>query len=140
MSESGGRVLAIDPGEVRVGLSISDSLRMTAQGLETFVRGRGSFLDHLETLIHDYAVDCIVLGYPLHMDGSAGESALKSESLRDLLVERFRLPVHLWDERLSSVEARKAFPPGSRKDWDQIAAALILQGYLDSIAGGSDEY
>jgi putative Holliday junction resolvase len=74
------------------------------------------------------------------MDGSAGESALKSESLRDLLVERFRLPVHLWDERLSSVEARKAFPPGSRKDWDQIAAALILQGYLDSIAGGSDEY
>ncbi len=128
---SRGRVLAIDPGEVRVGLALSDPEGITAQGLETFVRGRGGLLDHLGALIEEAGVTLILLGYPLNMDGSVGDRAESSERFRDILVDRFDLPVILRDERLSTVEARKAFPPGSKKDWDAVAAVLMLQAYLD---------
>ncbi len=128
---SRGRVLAIDPGEVRVGLALSDPEGITAQGLDTFVRGRGGLLDHLGGIIEEAGVTLILLGYPLNMDGSAGPRAESSERFRDILAQRFDLPVILRDERLSTVEARKAFPPGSRKDWDAIAAVLLLQAYLD---------
>ncbi|MBC8367177.1 Holliday junction resolvase RuvX [bacterium] len=126
-----GRVLAIDPGEVRVGMALADPEGITAQGLETFVRGQGSLLDFIEDLIREKGVSLILLGYPLHMDGSVGDRALDSERFRDILSERFGLPVILRDERLTTVEARKAFPPGSKKDWDCIAATLMLQTYLD---------
>jgi len=126
-----GRVLAIDPGEVRVGLALSDPEGLTAQGLDTFVRGRGGLLDHLGEIIRAAGVSLILLGYPLNMDGSVGESAARSERFRDLLADRFGLPVLLRDERLTTVEAHRAFPPGSRKDWDRISAVLLLQAYLD---------
>ncbi len=126
-----GRVLAIDPGEVRVGLALADPEGITAQGLETFVRGQGSLLDFLEDLIREKGITLILLGYPLHMDGSVGDRAAASERFRDILSERFNLPVILRDERLTTVEARKAFPLGSKKDWDCIAATLMLQTYLD---------
>jgi putative holliday junction resolvase len=126
-----GRVLAIDPGEVRVGMALGDPEGITAQGIETFVRGQGSLLDFLDNLIREKGVSLILLGYPLHMDGSVGDRAADSERFRDILSERFKLPVILRDERLTTVEARKAFPPGSKKDWDCIAATLMLQTYLD---------
>ena len=128
-----GRVLAIDPGEVRVGLALSDPEGITAQGLETFVRGRGSLLDHLEGIIRDAGVSLILLGYPLNMDGSVGERAAQSERFREILLRRFGIPVLLRDERLSTVEARRAFPPGARKDWDRISAVLLLQAFLDQM-------
>ncbi len=126
-----GRVLAIDPGEVRVGMALADPEGITAQGLDTFVRGQGSLLDYLEDLIREKGVTLILLGYPLHMDGTVGDRAADSERFRHILEERFKLPVILRDERLTTVEARKAFPPGSKKDWDCIAATLMLQTYLD---------
>ena len=129
------RVLGIDPGRARVGLALSDPLQITAQGLDTYTRGRGSFLDHLAALIAEHGVERIVLGLPRNMDGSEGEAARESRRLAETLRERFGLPVELWDERLSSVAARRAFPPGSRKDWDRIAAVFILQSYLDSQRG-----
>ncbi len=129
------RILGIDPGSARVGLAVSDPLGVTAQGLETYRRGRGSFLEHLAGLVEAYEVGRIVVGYPLHMNGSEGESALAARRLSERLRERFGLPVLLWDERLTTAAARKAFPPGSRKDWDRISAVLILQSYLDSQAG-----
>ena len=127
-----GRVLAIDPGSKRVGLALSDGLGLIAQGLETYIRGRGSFLEHIEKLITAHGVIRIVVGYPLNMDGSEGDSALAARKLAGTLEERFGLPVSLWDERLTSKEAHKAFPPGSKKDWDLIAAMFILQAWLDS--------
>jgi putative Holliday junction resolvase len=128
-----GRVLGIDPGSSRVGLALSDSLGISAQGLETYRRGRGSFMEHLAGIIEGEGVHRIVLGLPLNMDGSEGDAARASRQLAAKLRERFGLPVVLWDERLSSVAARRAFPPGSRKDWDRIAAVFILQSYLDSL-------
>lgn len=127
-----GRVLAIDPGSTRVGLALSDGLGLIAQGLETYVRGRGSFLEHIAGLITTHGIVRIVVGYPLNMDGSEGDSALSARKLAGTLKERFGLPVSLWDERLTSQEAHKAFPPGSKKDWDLIAAMFILQAWLDS--------
>ena len=132
----GGRVLALDPGRVNVGLALSDAEGITAQGLETFVRGRGSLFDHLQSIIDEKGVGTLLVGYPLNMDGSAGESARAAEALAAKLAERFGLPVHLRDERLSSVGARRAFPPGAKKDWDRIAAIFILQSYLDQLRGG----
>lgn len=134
--EERGRVLGIDPGEVRVGLALSDVLGLTAQGLDSYVRGRGSFFDHLAALLQEHAVTRIVVGLPRNMDGSEGESARKARALAGKLAGRFRLPVSLWDERLTSAAARRAFPPGSKKDWDRLAAVFILQSWLD--AGGED--
>ena len=127
-----GRTLAIDPGRARVGLAMSDPLGVTAQGLATYERGRGSFLDHLAGLIAAHSITRIVVGYPLNMDGSEGEAALSARRLSETLRVRFGLSVQLWDERLSSVAAHKAFPPGKRRDWDAVAAVLILQSYLDA--------
>ena len=132
-SPGGGRVLAIDPGRARVGLAVSDPEGIIAQGLDSFTRGRGSLFDHLQALIDERGVTCILVGYPLNMDGTVGESAREAERFRDSLARRFGLTVLLRDERLSSVGARKAFPPGSRKDWDRVAAIFILQSYLDQI-------
>jgi putative Holliday junction resolvase len=88
-------------------------------------------MDHLAEIIDGESVSSILLGYPLNMDGSVGDRALESERFREVLMQRFGLPVILRDERLSTVGARKAFPPGAKKDWDCIAAVLILQAYLD---------
>ncbi len=126
------RILGIDPGKVRVGLALSDSLGITAQGIDTYIRGRGDLLSHLETIIAENGVERIVLGLPLNMDGSDGEAALSARQFAERLNRRFDLPVTLWDERLSSAGAHAAFPPGSKKDWDRIAAMFILQSYLDA--------
>ncbi len=134
-----GRVLAIDPGQSRVGLAVSDPLGITAQGLDTFRRGGGNFFEHVAVLIDDLAVERIVVGLPRNMDGSEGASADSARRLAGRLGGRFRLPVELWDERLTSEAARKAFPPGSRKDWDRLAAVFILQSWLDARAGANED-
>ena len=133
-----GRILAIDPGTRRVGLALSDGLGLTAQGLETFARGRGSLLDHLAAILAEQGVTAFVVGLPRNMDGSEGDAAGAARRLARRLQERFGLPVALWDERLTSRAARRAYPPGSRKDWDQVAAVLILQSYLASLEPGGD--
>lgn len=134
-----GRVLAIDPGQSRVGLAVSDPLGLTAQGLDTFERGGGNFFEHVASLIDELAVERIVVGLPRNMDGSEGPSAEAARKLAGRLGGRFRLPVELWDERLTTEAARKAFPPGSRKDWDRLAAVFILQSWLDARAGADPE-
>jgi putative holliday junction resolvase len=127
-----GRILGIDPGRSRMGLAISDPLGLIAQGLDSYLRGQGSVFDHLAALIEQYGVVHIVVGYPLNMDGSEGDSARAASQFCHKLQERFGLEVTLQDERLTTVEARRAFPPGSKKDWDRIAAMFILQTWLDT--------
>jgi putative Holliday junction resolvase len=137
-----GRVLAIDPGERRVGLAVSDPLGITAQGLPTFDQRSGALVEHVEKLMREYDVARIVIGNPLSLSGRESEGTARAKALAGELRTRLSLPVELWDERLSSTEANRVLA-GSRAGKgaaDRVAAVLILQGWLDAHAGaGSSE-
>lgn len=133
-----GRVLALDYGERRVGLALSDPAGLIAQGLETIhTAGTGETLASIVDIVEEQQVREIILGLPVHMDGTAGEMAGKVELLADRLRKRLSCGVRTWDERLTSVSARKAMHEMGRAtrenkdDLDRIAATLLLQNYLD---------
>jgi len=132
-----GRVLAIDPGERRMGLAVSDPLRVTAQGLPTFDLRGGSFDDHISKLALEYEVTCIVVGNPLSLSGRESEGSARARELAERLRRLLDIPVELWDERLSSAEAHRtlAGARAPRGAVDRVAAMLILQGYLDAHSG-----
>ncbi len=138
-----GRVLAIDPGERRVGLAVSDPLGITAQGLATFDRRSGDLLAHIELIARDYEVTRLVVGNPMSLSGRESEGSALARALAAELGKRLSLPVELWDERLSSAEAHRVLAgSGSRAGKgavDRIAAVLILQGYLDAHARRRDD-
>ncbi|QNM06952.1 Holliday junction resolvase RuvX [Qiania dongpingensis] len=137
------RIMGLDFGSKTVGVAVSDSLGITAQGVEIVRRpDEGKLrrtLARLEELIAEYQVEKIVVGYPKHMNGDVGDRAEKSEAFAEKLRTRTGLPVELWDERLTTVAADRVMMEAGirrehRKDYvDKIAAALILQGYLDSL-------
>ena len=132
------RIMAIDFGSRRIGLAVTDELGMTAQGLPTLHRSnkRNDF-DHLRRTIKQYAVGEIVMGLPLSMSGNSGIQSDKVEAFAKELRRRFKLPVHLFDERLTSVEANRLLSQtemsGRRRTEvvDQLAAVLILQAFMD---------
>jgi len=138
MSGERRRVLAVDPGERRVGLAVSDPLGITAQGLATFDRSRGNIVEHVRGLLREYDVECIVVGRPLSLSGVETESTRRAAALAREL-SALNVAVVLWDERLSSVEAQRilAGARAGKEAVDRIAAVLILQGYLDSRANSS---
>jgi putative Holliday junction resolvase len=123
-----------------MGLAISDELGITAQGLDTFDTRRGDFLDHLSALIAKHGVGRVVVGYPVSMSGRPNETSTKARALAVEIGTRFGVEVVLWDERLSSAEARRtlagsgAARKAGKKAVDRIAAVLILQSFMD--AGG----
>ena len=131
------RILGLDFGSKTVGVAMSDPLGITAQGVETITRREENklrrTLARIEELSREYEVETIILGYPINMDGSAGERARKTEEFRDMLVRRTGLPVILWDERLTTIEANdilieSGVPREDRKSViDKIAAVLILR-------------
>jgi len=136
----GGRILAIDPGKRRVGLAVSDELGITAQGLDTFDRKSGDLFEHLSRLVAGYDVFEIVVGHPVSMSGRPSASSLDAEALAEKIRLRIGVPVQLWDERLTTEEARRVLR-GARADKgvvDRTAAVFILQGYLDWLRRGSD--
>ena len=136
------RIMGLDYGSKTVGVAVSDPLLLTAQGVEIIRRDKENHmrrtLARIEELIQEYEVGRIVLGYPLNMDDSEGVRAVKSKELAETLERRTGLDVVLWDERLTTVEAHdimnEAGLKASEHDRyvDQIAAALILQDYLDN--------
>ena len=136
------RILGLDYGSKTVGVAVCDPLGMTAQGVETITRREENklrrTLARIEALIGEYEIESIVLGYPKNMDDSIGERAKKTEEFRDMLVRRCGLPVVLWDERLTTMEANEILiesgvPREDRKKViDKVAAVLILQSYLNS--------
>ena len=137
-SSSPGRILALDVGARRIGLAVSDPLGITAQGLETLHRAnKRSDLAHLQSLIGQYQVAEIVVGYPLKMSGAAGAQAEKVSAFAEELRRRFGLPVHLWDERLSSAQANRILRQSEisirrrGQAVDRLAAVLILQNFLE---------
>lgn len=138
------RIMGLDYGSKTVGVAISDSLGFTAQGIEIVRRKSENklrqTLARLEQLIEEYGVEKIVLGFPKNMDNSVGERGMKSLEFKEMLEQRTKLPVIMWDERLTTVEADRTMIEGQirREDRklyvDKLAAIFILQGYLDFLS------
>jgi putative holliday junction resolvase len=133
------RLLGIDYGLERVGFALSDPLGITAQPFETLARtGDKQVCRRVAELVEAYEVGEVVVGLPLDMSGAHGEAAEQVRRFVDRLRNYVRVPVTLWDERLSSTAAERALTEQNvrgkrrRELVDQIAAALILQGVLDS--------
>jgi len=133
------RILGLDVGSKRIGLALSDPLGITAQGLETLHR-QNKRLDFakLEQVIREHQVAEIVIGLPLRMVGGEGIQAEKMQAFAEETRRRFRLPVHLWDERLTSAQANRLLRETDMsikrrgEVVDQMAAVLILQSWMDA--------
>lgn len=133
-----GRVLGLDVGSRRIGIAVSDPLGITAQGLKTLQRrNKRHDLAALERVIREYQVREIVVGLPLRMSGEEGIQSGKMQDFAEGLRNRFRLPVHMWDERLTSAEANRLLRETDlsiekrAKAVDRMAAVLILQGWME---------
>lgn len=137
------RILGLDYGSKTVGVAVSDELLITAQGVEIIRRkSPGKLrqtLARIEELVGTYGAKRIVLGYPKNMNNTEGERCEQTKEFQEMLERRTGLPVILWDERLTTVAAHDSMiEMGIRREnrgeyVDEIAAMLILQGYLDSL-------
>lgn len=134
------RILAIDPGQKRMGLAVSDPFGHFAIGLNTLANHAGKdLLPELQAICAEYHIQRIVVGLPLHMNGTEGESARQARQLAQTLEDGLKLPVELMDERLTSKLAeqllrehgRQGARPRKQGLVDQAAAMRILQDYLD---------
>ena len=138
------RVMGLDFGSKTVGVSVSDPLGVTAQGVEIIRRTSENklrqTLARIEALAREYEVETFVLGFPKNMNNTEGERCEKTKEFAQMLERRTGLSVVLWDERLTTVAAdRHMMESGIRREnrkqyVDEIAAVFILQGYLDSLA------
>jgi putative Holliday junction resolvase len=143
------RIIGLDYGSKTVGVAISDPLGLTAQGIETITRKQENKLrqthSRIETLIREYDVEKIVLGYPKNMNDTEGERVQKTLAFKEALERRTGLEVVLWDERLSTAASERILIEGNvrrenRKSYiDKMAAVFILQGYLDYLAFNRNE-
>jgi putative holliday junction resolvase len=132
------RVLGLDVGARRIGLAVTDPLGITAQGLETLERkNKKQDFAYLNRVLREYDVKEIVVGLPLRMSGEEGTQAGKIRIFAEELGKKFGLPVHLWDERLTSAEANRFLRDSElsiekrAKAVDRMAAVLILQGWME---------
>ena len=139
-----GRVLGLDLGEHRVGVALSDPLGITAQGRETMPRlGRRKDLEAIAALARAEGARRIVIGLPLRLDGTMGPAAEEARRFAADLESLIDIPVELWDERLTTVEAERAMTAAGvrrrkrRGQVDRLAAVLILQSWLDAHAAGT---
>ncbi len=132
------RILAVDWGRATLGLAVSDALGVTAQGLASLPRvNEAKDVEALGAYIRSLGVGAIVVGLPKNMDGSLGPSAEAARTFAQVLRDRLDIPVHLWDERLTTLAAERALlSAGMRRRArravvDQVAATMILQDFLD---------
>jgi len=140
-----GRLLGVDWGERRIGLALSDETRTLAQPLTTLTRRTGKRFPMREflTLLEQHAVTGVVVGLPLDQDGSEAEAATAARALAGDIARRSGQPVELWDERLTTARALGAVRAmggstrGRKDDVDALAAAVLLQHYLDAKRGSS---
>ena len=134
------RIMAIDYGDARTGVAVSD-ITGTLAGDAWVIKGRRAEIvaDAIADAARDRGVERIVLGYPLNMDGTAGPRAEKSLELCDMLAERTGLDIVMWDERRTTVAAHNILSENGRRrkkrkeSVDAVAATLILEGYLNSL-------
>lgn len=138
------RIMGLDYGSKTMGVAISDPLGFTAQPIEIIRRKEENklrqTLARIEVLVKEYQVETIVLGFPKNMNNTVGDRAVKSLELKEMLERRTGLPVVMWDERLTTVEANRTMiesrirRENRGKYVDALAAVFILQGYLDSLS------
>ncbi|HVO62338.1 MAG TPA: Holliday junction resolvase RuvX [Terriglobales bacterium] len=133
------RILGLDVGSKTIGMAVSDPLGITAQGLPTLRRKNKRLdLEALGEVVRNYDVRAIVVGYPLRMSGAEGTQSEKMAHFADDLRKHFALPVHLWDERLTSAQANRVLRESEMsikrrgEVVDQLAAVLILQSWMES--------
>ena len=138
--------MGLDVGTKRIGVALSDELGMTAQGLTVVHRkNTRADLSELATLAKTHEVTQVVLGLPLNMDGSEGPGAASARAFGEMVAKTLGVPVELWDERLSTVAAERVLleadlSRAKRKQViDQVAAAYILQGWLDARSARNPE-
>jgi len=134
-----GRVLALDLGKRRIGLAISDELGITAQGLNTLERrNKRVDLAELGSLIRKHGVTQLLMGNPLHMSGTEGRQSVWVQEFATALEKHTGVPVRLWDERLTTVEASRVLRASGisiekrAAAVDRLSAVILLQSYLDS--------
>ena len=131
------RIMAVDYGDARTGVAISDALGMLA-GFTTVIHSRKSevVLDELAKLVAEHGVEELVVGFPRNMDGTEGPRADLYRDFAARLEEKAGMKVNLWDERRTTIEAHQILHTGGKKmkdhkkNVDAVAAALILEGYL----------
>jgi len=140
------RIGGLDVGDRRIGVAISDEMGWTAQGLEVITRRElAADLAALARCFADYQPSRIVVGFPKNMNGTVGPQAEKALAFARQVEETLRVPVVMWDERLSTVGAERVLLEADlsrakrRRVIDKVAAVFILQGYLDSLAGAARE-
>jgi len=138
------RILALDLGKRRIGLAISDELGITAQGLPTLQRKNNrTDLAALSRIVREKGVQRILLGNPLHMSGDAGVQSELAREFGDILGRHTGKDVKLWDERLTTVEASRVLRSSGigiekrARAVDQLSAVILLQSYLDYLAGSA---
>jgi putative Holliday junction resolvase len=133
------RILGLDYGERTIGVAVSDEMGWTAQGVETIRReSKEKDLARLKEIIAQYEVGEIVVGLPKNMNGTIGPRGEACQAFATMLGQKTGLPVHLWDERLTTMAAERMLIAADvsrqkrKKVIDKMAATLILQGYLDA--------
>jgi putative holliday junction resolvase len=139
------RILGLDVGSKTIGMAVSDPLGITAQGLQTIRRQNKRFdFGELGKVIREYSVTEVVVGYPLRMSGAEGTQSEKMKNFAEELRKKFGLPVHLWDERLTSAEANRVLRDSEMsikrrgEVVDRLAAVLILQSWMEARSARSE--
>jgi len=133
------RILALDYGDSRIGVAVSDALHITAQGICVIKRTKNidEDINTIKKYIKEYDAGLVILGHPLNLSGEKGTRALVTEEFYDILKDKIDIPIKLWDERLSTKEAERALEAGGvnwrkkREVIDMMAAQIILSSYLD---------
>ena len=138
------KIMAVDYGDARTGLAVCDRTETLASPIGVIhERDFAATAQKVSFAVREYDVKMVVVGYPKNMNGTEGERCEKTKEFRDMLVRRVNLPVELWDERLTTVAADNIMTESNitgerRKEYvDEIAAMLILQGYLDYLSNQS---
>ena len=140
----GVRILALDPGTKRIGVAISDELKLMATPLEVIpAHPFTTVVQRLKILLQEREAELILVGLPRNMDGSYGPAAQKVQEFVAALKEVLAVPIKTWDERLTSVQANRFLIAADvrrskrKEKVDQTAAAILLQSYLDNLARGT---
>lgn len=131
-----GRVLGLDPGERRIGVALSDPLGMIAQPLAVLDRRRDDVVAEVGEIVAAHGVERVVIGLPVSLRGEEGPAVARARELGEVIARELNVAVEFYDERFTTVQAESALIEGGvrrrerREARDKVAAALMLQGYL----------
>jgi putative Holliday junction resolvase len=137
------RILGVDFGQARIGIAVSDELGMLAHPVKTIPASRDA-AKQIAEIVREKNAERVVIGLPRHMNGSVGEAAGEALAFAGELRKLLPCEVVTWDERLTTIAANRALRDGGRKTRDsknivdQVAAQMILQGYLDGLQSARD--